>query len=1321
MTEKKVGSSFAKFLAGETNEELQNSSDVQAFLIEGKDLETSINSLLLNQIRNGMTDEQFFNVVMNSSRDNSVGITATIKKNDGKYPDGLHLSKYSSKLSKQKEEFSLKALKAFAAGKRDNMRKTDFVREGAAHGLYTEIQAQNIVSERDLYRILLKPGIEPETVSENQRRLNLFVGKNLDKNKYTEQEYNDLLKQQKAEVINKRLQELATVDYSKFDHMDDEKLVENWVEYVGHLDALSIFKAESKGSVFAGNPYVDQELVKKVNDIEYKYNTLFIRDSGRIRAMANPYYAKYDFKGFEKLSPGEISNINDGRLSGNANLSNLFVDLGVWHSGNIAVFLCDVTMDMRKTVNGLEQEDLRFFDAKGNPLKDSAEALVAAKKGAVFAAPKDRPELLKPYSFDSKLLGGKELDPKPYAKVMNKIKSNIIKTWAAEEEILNKGDFKDFMSGTQSFRSHADGLAKQIKNAEDPEKMKEMMISALKRNGAPHHPEIGYDKYAKIIGLKPSEKLSPDMVEERRQLTERALTGMVEQQLNAPEISEESGRLIGSGGTSIRQFKAFMLKSTDSKAANDKIIREFFNGDAKTKKEMILKRVAEYKTQIDGLYGKSITDKEIVDKMNDIHTVATGMGMEYITTIANNIKTWGLDFSQQELDMMNDLNAKASTINDILVGRLNIIATPHYQFGGLEKLDHGGDFKKYSKSIKDVMFNKSADTVSSELGFVNLAKGKELLKQADPSGKKKLEGAFDANGNYISGDDIQGLGKHGFDSGRVFLFYKGEKEPVVFDCKKSDVIPPEVSAAKELSPEMKAQFGNMRLDVTINAIDANRKLAPEMRELEKSIVYKGHEMEVIAEGLNSSPQNKDVLKRKMAEYLASLTIRQLVEKSSKNIDKETLKGLTSAESIKKLSSDLRKSPVTDLVIDNILKDSNGFKDLDSRAVYDTMLNQMGTATRIAEAKKKEVQRAKNIEAAQSIKTISENKKVLLSDNSASEYKLYGLSADLLSVVESSTDLKTLSVDRASIQTQAFSIMLEWGYTVDQALEDSPQMQNARQNAAKQAIAETVGGNVEAIRRHLFTGTEKVNQYISEKTGTMKELSMTELAKPEYKNLRTLSPLIKDFFQELNTANGLMPEDKRWPQEKIDKASNINDFANKLFPTLIEGVKGPLDKMNKKGKDFDPCMEVGPALCGYLKGILCVESLKTSSKLPENTGKPIEECWNERTFSSSQTGYMELVQNDQLSDFIEKCQNDKALANKVYRSILDDSLRKDVDLKVFYKDGNNYEIKFDVKNLEKAMNKKLSVDIPSSVNKLENGLQHKQEEKAPVENGPKIPQ
>ena len=180
VTEKKVGSSFAKFLAGETDEELKNSSDVQAFLIEGKDLETSINSLLLNQIRNGMTDEQFFNVVMNSSRDNSVGITATIKKNDGKYPDGLHLSKYSSKISKQKEEFSLKTLKAFAAGKRDNMRKTDFVREGAAHGLYTEIQAQNIVSERDLYRILLKPGIEPETVSENQRRLNLFVGKNLD-------------------------------------------------------------------------------------------------------------------------------------------------------------------------------------------------------------------------------------------------------------------------------------------------------------------------------------------------------------------------------------------------------------------------------------------------------------------------------------------------------------------------------------------------------------------------------------------------------------------------------------------------------------------------------------------------------------------------------------------------------------------------------------------------------------------------------------------------------------------------------------------------------------------------------------------------------------------------------------------------------------------------------------------------------------------------------------------------------------------------------------------------------------------------------------
>ena len=1312
--------------------ELMQSKEAEFFFSEGYDYESSINNLLSFQHKKGMTDDQFFEIVMNSSRDNSKSFREVIERNGKDYPDNLRLTKYSSKLSKQKEELSLRALKVYAAGKLENFSKTDFIVEGIKKGIYTndDLKAFTDAKGRDFSVIIFKPGNDPKTLEENRRMADLMLGKNLDRSKYTEKEFNELKSKQKAEVFNKRMEEFFSLDYSKLDHMTDEELVDNWLEYSRVFDAIGVFKAEAKK--YIGDRYFNSELAKKIiDDIEGKYQSRFFVDSSRIRAIANPYYAKYDFKGFEKLTPNEINNlIYDGAFSGNPVLTNLFKDLGGQHGGYRALLFSDIAYDMNNTADSIIEEadkQLSFFDAKGKLIEDSYEIVPAAKKGAIFVAPKDRPDLLKPYSFDPVNRTINVLDPKSYKKVMAKIRSSmpdITKSWAEEEAMLEgntvteKSAYTDFMKGRFSIYASATNLAAQIKNSKDPAKMKEAMLSALKRNAAPHHPDVDYDEYAQIIGMASSEKLSTTTVEERRKLTESVLAGTLEYQLNLPAYSPEMETVFS--GTTPRQFSSVMLKSTNTREQNDQIIKDFFEQnegfdiDGSKKKEMILKRVSEYKTMIDEIYGKSFSDAEIVKNMNVIYDVSIGMGMEFKNTILDNYKQWNVEFTDKELEMMTELHEKANAINDELGQRMAVIGTTYYQFGGADKLAFGENYANYSNLTKDPLFHKSVDNTMNALMFRNYGRGERLLKQVDPTGKQEVEFIYDANGNLVDPKDPATLGKHAFDSGRVFVFMKGQENPVVLDCKDLNDVPPMPSAVEERTPEMEAQIEKMRLDYRLDSalktVDKNRELSKEMKEHEKNIIYRGYELSIIADSLEKAPQNRQTLKRKLSEYLASVTVKQLItiDKNKKGLDKDSIKELTSNNSIQNLAKDLRKSPIVDLVLDKVLSDPNGFKNIEPQAVYTDMLNLMGKANKI----KEEQIRLKNAETKKSMDTVTKNSKIFMSPNGANDLKLYGLSRDLLEALKSATQLGSMSGERASVQTQAFSILLEKGLTVDKILEDSPEMQKMREAAAKQAMIELVGNNAEAIRDHLYIGMKKLNDYMVDRLNSMKDFSVTEMAKPENRSLCRVSTIIKDFFQEFNSVNDQLPKDKRITGEDLDRITSINDLGNKVITPIVAGIQEPLERMVELGDSFDTCKEVGRALNSHLKYLAASAALRDAAVLPENQGKPLEELWNEKTVTAAQIGYAQLVTDERITSLIEKCEDDRALANKVYRSILDDSLRKDLDLKVIYKEGEEFEISMDMNRLVKAMKAKQNADISPSIAQPETKVTQKSEPNAP---------
>ena len=1301
-------------------QDLVKMSYVQKYLNQTETpIEGRIENLVINAIPERAANEQIMNIVMSGSRDKSEGFSAALKRNNAKRPNGLSLSKYSTKVSKAKEELSINALKQYTLSRINNVRTYDFVREGKASGYYDGKDADSVLQSRDFYRVILKSGTDPETVQENRRRLDHYLLKGVDKSKYTEAEYNNLTLKHRAEVFNKRMEELANIDYSKFDHMTDEELVKNWTEYAGIMNAISVFKVISDDYKKGRNPYINQELLRKVDEIEWKYNPIFLRDSGRIRAISNPYYSKYDFSGFEKISPSEISNLGYGPTSGNNNLSTLFNDLGTQHTGSKFVFFNDIVQDMNKTADGISQKDLSFFDANGKALTEEEDIFMAAKKGAIFAAPKDRPDLLKPYGYDPKLLGGKELNPNPYTKVMKKIQSqmpDITKTWAEEEEMLEGGSYESFIKSSSTIYNGALGMAQQIQRSENPQKMKDAMMSALKRNMAPNHPNVDYDEYAKLVGLSAFEKLSKATVEERRKLTERTVTGLVEYQLNKPSCSNSVDSLIK--GTSKRQFESFMLRSGDSVAKNDKVVKEFFNGDANTKKRMILDRVAEYKTQIDAIYGKNLSDKDIVDNLKPIAEVAQGMGMEYVDTILKNQETWGLNFSEAELKMMNDLHTKADEINSEHVMRLNIIGTPHYQFGGLEKLAFGENSSNYSELTKDEMFNKSFNNVSMSITIRDDGRGAKLLRQADPSGKLKVDFAFDANGNEIPANKYSEIGKKAFESGQLFVFFEGQEKPVVLNCKDADKIPPVSTVAEELTKEMESKIDNMRKEHALNQIDQNKELTVEMKELEKNILYKGFEIETIAANANASPKNRDVLKKKMAEYMASITIKRMVDKDTKKLDSEYIKTLTSPEAIKKLTSDLKKSPITDLVIDDMLKTPNGFKNIDSHAVYSNMLKQMVNANKILMEEKK-VKVAKTTE---SLKTISENKKYLVSEPNSADRKLFGLTSEILSKLESTTKMKSMSISRTTVQSQAIGLMLDKGLTVDQIFEDTPKMQQLREAAAKQVMNELANNKVGAVLTHLYIGEQKLNEYVKGKFQNMKELSLSELRKPENRNLIKVMPLMKDLFQELNTVNNdYIPKGSQLSGKEFDEMGATSDAYNKVIGFMMQGVQQPLQRMIDKGKNFNPSEEMNDAIVSYVKGRLCVEAIKAAAALPENKGKSLEELWHDDKVQQASVGaLLQIMDNDNYSKLIEKCSNNKTFANKIYRSILDDTLKDDIDIKVNYNEEGAV-VEFNTERLKKSMDDKLSVDIPSSLNKVETEMQQKKEIKEPINKDPKVMQ
>ncbi|GEM_PF-5957534 len=930
-----------------------------------------------------MSREEYINTVASYQRRTDADIKGLINDNSG---EPINFRSFSGREQRARENLSQQALKTFAGTTYDTTNYSNQIFDSAlANDDLTQQEVNDIIRDRDLRYMLFDFDNSPNGLERNTLIARMYVGNGVGIGDGLSPQDAEITKQRmQAEAINQVLTDLTERDYSKYENMTDEQLVQNYDSFSKDTRWITIARAQL--TRFENNPYVDAGLIKKARDCEEQYSGMVWTNINKMGFIQSQYYKQIDVNQILSLSTEQstalygITGMHEAAIINS--LSNAY-----------SQSLVGAESKMRSVIankDGVEPADINFYNAKGEPLNSESLKDAVINKETVFGAASYGTAFpVHAFTFNGNNVAQESDISKHRDSVtaVNSSRKNELIAKANEGIDPNSPEYMKTTVGnfirkangvnpvaliTSALDRFSDSISFESVNVSNrTEKFpRDDVRQAFADFIKSEKPTISFERFAEITGIPDAKRPSKAEMQQRQALTNKLIDNIVQYNKNgeSSRIDKKTYDKImdnANDTVSYRQFSSLFFDRRPGQEANNKALTEKFLSSPQNAVSVIAANFKRLIDETNALYGKINTDEDVVENFDRIFALGNAAGMEYNTPMETiiariqsktyvdaNGETKHYNFKEMLdketgspqaanalLAAMAEAHEKAYEMQDMLSNRIEFITNPYYSYGlsdkinmnnAMEVMSGTGTYKailqqdpslrKYGNAIFNYRKNQMEDTLS--------------FARREAIGMRECEAIYNSSGESIELDDFSRVFEE-IKKGETLLFFaKGDDNPkaVKFDMTDGKIYP------------------------SITRIDLNREPAPtaseEIREIHSAIVDNLENIKydkiftAIERDKSLSKAQKEIesnvayaqlklsvaIKQSKADDLSTdphvnraaleLVTAQTIKEmvSGKNLDDKTLQKFTSAKSRNELTNMLGKNPAVKEVLNELKKD-----------------------------------------------------------------------------------------------------------------------------------------------------------------------------------------------------------------------------------------------------------------------------------------------------------------------------------------------------------------------------------------------------------------
>jgi len=912
--------------------------------------------------QNGMSPEKFAKFLTDNRKKAKVEIKKYLKGRDFDISE-MRIPSFSRKEMEKREKISKAAEIYYMQGTVDKENTCKIIDIAVQRDELTKEERDELLRNRDDLFTLFKLGSSEEIARQNLSTAKYVLGKDLDKSKLSEDEIKDIKEKRYAEVVNNKMAELLDFDFEKFKHLSDEELVKNWPVYHEAMHVVSIVKA-NVDSIKKTNKYINDNLFQRVMEIERSdSNMQYLADTGRIQAIASPYYSMLETDFLSGISMDDIPYLD---AEDNPEFQKFYKGVDSATIGITSLLSENALTYFSEKLEGVQAEDINYFSPENGSPVDKFKALsIARQQGAIIISPKDHPELAKVFSYDAKtykLNPADELQEK-YSIAMNAAKATMTNLDEAQhredQKVLDACKALRKRNETVKTASElSSSIADDILNSADPDMTRAAVLNYNRRNITVHQPKMSYAKFAKALGIKQEDRIPKSVMKERRQLSRDAFESMLDFEIakkSGAAFTDEVKQMIKDSGMNVSAFTAVMCSAgKDNLEANTQMVRDFFGYGSDNEKldispdELSKKRCELIQARLNNLaeqrktIGNNLTDAEISSRYSDIAEIGDSFGKSWKNFAKNLDEKLSVKLPEEVTKQAENELEQAVLIGQEYGSRMDYIASEYYQYGGEKEL---GSEKGTVVSIgsKDHALRVTGLAMNRHATQSSMAVCSNVLKSIDLS-PEDIDFVYDDKGKGYEANRSS-LGEAFKNSGNIMVFKKGQTNPVMLNIGDLKKQPVEVAIAEPREADL-AYAKMVRYDMRLSRIQNDYSLSENQRNIQTAMVENEYELGIIAgsaKGLTGEKLElyKDSLKNSLASYIARATADRYL-----NENPEVSEKVADEKQIANYAKQIKSTASLGKLVDSMLE-GNAFENINPDKIINGYVKQQKDSGEIA--------------------------------------------------------------------------------------------------------------------------------------------------------------------------------------------------------------------------------------------------------------------------------------------------------------------------------------------------------------------------------------
>ncbi|GEM_PF-4897047 len=800
------------------------------------------------------------------------------------------------------------------------------------------------IKDNDLGRLIFEPNVDNEAVYKNIVTAVKFTGSNLNRN---DAGYAERLQLQQAEIVNERLRQIiASVNSIDINNIDDSTVVNKYSEL--HSYKMFFENKEAILTALSSNPYCNLGLMRTVNDIAKDFAYIASTMEKKLSIIANDAYPTFNYAELDNPAMkarvkemAEALKLADGGtdLSAEKDLIANLEKLTNSKSEKLA-------LDLHKRYvqdAGVNARDVFYLDSTGKlcPKNELAERMARGDK--IFVADAYIGNIVTGYTADKNgTLHPVNLSEQPRHSedtTFEQFLQGCVSRERSEYERL--GIFIDDATKTdQGFhRSTGDNIEKEISELlrsgnYDDQKVKEITAKYYEHlNVTPTH--FSKEELLHRVGLENIDfdnNLSEEQTEERRHLSSRAIQQTVNlaKMRHFSEPDRDARDKLYAGLSSIHASDpsriAFFLKNNSNapgtKESNNKFMTEFGDKCSTNPQEaanMLVARIEDKLAQIDKYFGKSYTDREVVDKYPEMFfaTHEFSMHWEKIRGLIDSLKKAGATFNQEDIKRFEFYHQKAYDVSNYFVHRIENILNPYYRYGiefelGKQLYNNpnlsANAERTYDKDLSDFVNN----SMTPVLGASEMARHQLMHTLGVYS---KLTAIVDGDGKFYDPTKSEAEIEAAVKSGKeLYIWHEGSDIPDTVKVTDPSKLPPVTEKTDTAEKLTGYEIAEKNIQRDTGIINSDNSLSEAKRAAQKKLAA---ERLNVASVLSGSNPNELELTNALLRMLAVNTILPQVDMMPNDGDLGTL---LSEDNINNVIDSLKKDEVVRGVAEQTSKD-----------------------------------------------------------------------------------------------------------------------------------------------------------------------------------------------------------------------------------------------------------------------------------------------------------------------------------------------------------------------------------------------------------------